>query len=359
MNTHAHLNRRRSRSGLSVLVALSCAVLLSSCFVNQRDLWASDKLSPSAPTTRTPTRANVPYGTDAAQKLDLYLPAVPAIGVIVWFHSGGWCCGDKSGVDPLILSKIDRGYAVVSVNYRLVPSVTAEQQLADGDRAVRFVKATRSSWGAGAGKVIAAGGSAGGNIALLLAAVPGYFRGPDLGALGGIDPRVDAVISLVGPSDLRPYIDGSVPGMGAGLAEGFLGCSNLGANWPTTTTTTQPQSSSSSSSTTSSTTTTIARQVPMPPCDPARVLKFSPVFWAVLTVFLSGSGHLPPAYLAYGDLDTLVPPVSQGIVLHDWWAAAGNWLATYYDNPPGGDHNLSYNVNATAFELWLNFYGAP
>jgi acetyl esterase/lipase len=223
-------------------------IVLSGCLVNQRDLWASDKLAASAPTTRAATLTDVPYGNDPLQKLDLYLPAAPSIGIIIWVHSGGWCCGGKSNVDPLILSQLDRGYAVASVNYRLAPSVTAEQLLADGDQAVRFVKAKRSSWGAGAGKVLIAGGSAGGTIALLLAATPGYFAGPELGALGGIDPRVDAVISLVGPSDFRTYIDGSISRYGRNLAEGFLGCSNLGENFPTTTTTTTPSSSSSSSS---------------------------------------------------------------------------------------------------------------
>ncbi|HBU01336.1 MAG TPA: hypothetical protein DEB20_02015, partial [Acidimicrobiaceae bacterium] len=121
--------------------------------------------------------------------------------------------------------QVDRGYAVASVNYRLAPGVTAEQMLGDGDQAVRFIKANRSSWGAGAGKVIASGGSAGGTIALLLAAAPGYFAAAGPGPLSGIDPKVDAVISLVGPSDLRSYIEGSTGGWGPGVAEGFLGCS--------------------------------------------------------------------------------------------------------------------------------------
>ncbi len=350
------MKSRVVRIGSGAMVVLSLTLLLSSCFVNQNGLWASDKLSPSAPATRAASRSDIPYGSGALQKLDLYLPPTSPRGIIIWFHAGGWCCGNKSDVDPLILSEIDRGYAVASVNYRLVPAVTAEQQLADGDQAVRFIKATRASWGAGAGKVIIAGGSAGGTIALLLAAAPGYFAGPALGSLAGVDPRVDAVVSLVGPSDLRPYVAGEVNGWSQGLAEGFLGCSNLGSTWPTTTTSSQLASSTTSSS---STTTTVARPGPMPACDPARVLKFSPVFWAVLTVYFGGSGHLPPAYLAYGDLDTLVPPASQGIVLHDWWAAGGNWLATYYDNPPLIGHSLSYEVNATAFNLWLGFFSAP
>ena len=344
-------SKKLLKVGRVALGVLLSTVVLSSCLVNQRELWASDKLSPSAPTTRVVTRANIPYGSDPLQQLDLYLPAGPAIGILIWFHSGGWCCGDKSGVDPLILSQVDRGYAVASVNYRLAPGATAEQMLADGDQAVRFIKANRASWGAGAGKVVVAGGSAGGTIALLLAAAPGYFAAAGLGPLSGVHPKVDAVISLVGPSDLRSYIEGSIGGWGLGITEGFLGCSNRGSNWPTTTTTTTGSLSSRA--------TTVAMQGPMPPCDPSRVLKFSPVFWAVLTVFFSGSGSLPPAYLAYGDQDTLVPPSSQGIVLHDWWSAGGNWFATYYDNPSAGGHSLSYDVNATAFNLWLGLYGAP
>ncbi|MEX1218361.1 MAG: hypothetical protein WEA11_07575, partial [Acidimicrobiales bacterium] len=105
------------------------------------------------------------------------------------------------------------------------------------------------------------------------------------------------------------------------------------------------------------TTTTTVAPLPMPLCDPARVLKFSPILWAVLTVFFGGT--LPPAYLAYGNQDPTVPPSSQGVVLHDWWSAAGNWMTTYYDNPVKAGHNLSYDVNATAFNLWLRAFASP
>jgi acetyl esterase/lipase len=362
-----------------VLVFLALTVLLPSCLVNQLNISANDKLSPSTPTTRRVSLPNVSYGTDPLQKLDLYLPAASPIGIIIFFHSGGWCCGDKSEIDPLVLSQIDRGYAVASVNYRLVSGtteegqfaddvsrweasssgtgVTAEMQLADGDQAVRFVKAFWA-WGYGGGKVIVSGRSSGGHIALLLAAAPGIFSGPGLGALAGVDPRVDGVFSNVGPSDLRPYIDGSVPGWGRGIAEAYLGCSNLGSVWPTTATTSTTTTSGVPSSSSTTNTTTLTPPVPMPRCDPNRVLRLSPIFWAALTVFLGISGHLPPAYLAYGDQDTLVPPASQGNALHDLWASGGNFYATYYDNPTQIGHNLSYEINATLFNHWLNLYAA-
>ncbi len=376
------LKRHDVRFFRGALVFLALTVLLPSCLVNQLNISPNDKLSPSTPTTRPVSRPNISYGTDPLQKLDLYLPAVAPIGIIIFFHSGGWCCGDKAEIDPLTLSQIDRGYAVASVNYRLVsgttdegvlvdgisrreaPSsgteVTAEMQLADGDQAVRFIKAFWA-WGYGRGKIIVSGRSSGGHIALLLAAAPGIFSGPGLGALAGVDPRVDGVFSNVGPSDFRPYVDGSLSDWGRGLVEAFLGCSNLGTVWPPATTTTSTTTTTSgvpSSSPTSTTTTLLAPPVPMPRCDPNRVLRLSPMFWAALTVFLGISSHLPPAYLAYGDQDTLVPPASQGIALHDVWASGGNFYATYYDNPPLIGHSLSYEINATLFNHWLDLYAA-
>ena len=347
---------RRVRRARSMAFVLSLTIILSSCWVNQTDLWSSDKLPVESPTTRTVTRGNVAYGTDALQKLDLYMPSGSVRGVILWFHSGGWCCGERTHIDPVILSTVDRGYALVSASYRLVPAVTAEQQLADADRALRFVKATRESWGAGAGKVIVAGGSAGGTLALLLAGAPGYFSAEDLGPLATVDPRVDAVISLVGPSDLRPYIAGTVESWGPGLVEGFLGCSNRGSQWPTTTTTTTTTAISIVEPAISKLDVPSASSA-MPPCDPNRVLKFSPILWAIVAEMFDGD--LPPAYLAYGDQDMLVPPSSQGAPLHDRWSSGGSWLETYYDNPRAGGHNLSYEVNTTAFYLWLGLFGAP
>jgi len=349
LNTHVASvrgsKRRSSRAVVALLVAAT--VLLSGCLVNQRDLWAADKLRPDAPTSRPVSISNLPYGNDPLQTLDVYRPTTTPRGVILWFHPGGWCCGDKATVDPLVLATIDRGYVVVSANYRLAPAATAEQIVSDADRAVRFVKFQRGAWGVAGGKLIVAGGSAGGTLALLLGSAPGRFAASDLGPLAGVDPTVDAVVSLVGPSDLRPYIGAEIGGMGPGIVELFLGCSNLGSTWPAT----------GSTPVSSTTTSTTLAPVPMPPCDPARVLRFSPLFWTALAVLFGGD--LPPAYLAYGDQDGLVPPDSQGVVLHDWWSAGGSWLETYLDRPPAGGHNLSFDVNATAFSLWLGLFGSP
>ena len=316
---------------VSVLASLAMmALVASSCLVNQGALSANDKLPANAPTSMIPALNDVVYGPLAQHHLDVHRPTRAPVGVIVYFHSGGWCCGDENDVDALILSTIARGYVVVSVNYRLAPFSTAEQMMADGDLAVRWVRQHRSDWGAAGRKVIVAGGSAGGNLALMLAAAPARYKDRTLvPALNLVDSRVDGVISFVGPSDLRPYIDGAIPPStldGQELVENFLDCSNRGRVHPGTGTR-------------------------MPTCSDLRVLAFSPLFWANAAAMFGG--RMPPAYLGYGALDTLVPVWSQATPLHDAWAQTAGSGEVWLDVPPSAGHNLTHELNATAFYLWL------
>ena len=319
-----------------VVVALVVALVASGCYVNQRDLWASDKLALDAPTWLTPSRAVVKYGPADEQHLDLHRPLGNEIGVIVWLHSGGWCCGDHINTDPLILDQVRRGYAVVAVDYRRTPQDRLETIASDIDRAIRFVKSKRAEWGIETGKLVLGGGSAGGHLALLAASAPNVFVATDLPAnLRAIDPSVDAVVSFVGPSDLHPYIDHTITSDGIDgpyLVELLLGCSNMGTIDPIT-------------------------QTPYPPCTADQIRLGSPLFWAHVNVFFGG--RLPPVYLAYGAVDGLVPPGSQAEPLAFVWQQSAGFLATWLDIPPTGGHNLSYEINRTAFDLWLTDFASP
>src|SRR6266704_1043775 len=52
-------------------------------------------------------------------RLDLYVPNTGGpFPVVIWVHGGGWQTGDKSDPTPAI-REVNRGYAVVSINYRL------------------------------------------------------------------------------------------------------------------------------------------------------------------------------------------------------------------------------------------------
>lgn len=317
-------------------VVLTLGIVMTGCYVNQTDLFASDRLAPGAPTERAPSLSTIAYGPEVNQHLNVYLPSTPAIGVIMWLHGGGWCCGEQVNVDPLILDTIDLGYAVVSVDYRRAPEFHLDALASDVDRAVRFVKSKRAEWGIAAGKLVIGGGSAGGHMALLQATSAGSFVAPDLPAnLRAIDSHVDAAISFAGPTDLRPYIDGTIPDVvfsGQTLVEKLLGCSNRGTIDPAT-------------------------GRPFGPCTDLQVLRGSPLFWTVIDVMFGTK--LPPVYLGYGDLDQLVPPDSQGEPIAYVWQDSAGFLATWLDRPTQGGHNLSFDLNRTAFQLWLRTFAAP
>ena len=90
-----------------------------SCWVNQDNIAIADRANPSATVTIARQSLDVAYGPDAAQLLDVYAPAGTTRGTIVYFHSGGWTGGSKTIVPPVVFQQLDRGWAVVSVDYRL------------------------------------------------------------------------------------------------------------------------------------------------------------------------------------------------------------------------------------------------
>jgi acetyl esterase/lipase len=70
------------------------------------------------------TKMDQPYGSDAAQKMDVYLPegrSAASTPVLVLIHGGGWNSGDKRDFISYIDSFRTRmpHYAVFNLNYRL------------------------------------------------------------------------------------------------------------------------------------------------------------------------------------------------------------------------------------------------
>ncbi|HEX7688411.1 MAG TPA: alpha/beta hydrolase [Burkholderiaceae bacterium] len=118
------------------------------------------------------------YGPDAAQRLDVYLPnQAPAPGsapmpVILFVHGGGWARGDKAMhrvVDPKVGHWVGRGWAVVSIDYRMLPTPVATQE-DDVAAALAFAQAQAPQWGADPKRFVLMGHSAGAHLVALLAA---------------------------------------------------------------------------------------------------------------------------------------------------------------------------------------------
>lgn len=103
----------------------------------------------------------------------LYVPRDPRPGVMLFFHGGGWVTGDLEMNDVLCRDlAAQSGTPVLSVDYRLAPEHPFPAPIEDGLAAVSWIAAGglgASLPSGGAGPLLLAGHSAGGNIAAALA----------------------------------------------------------------------------------------------------------------------------------------------------------------------------------------------
>ncbi|MEM8736929.1 MAG: alpha/beta hydrolase [Planctomycetota bacterium] len=128
-----------------------------------------------APPPHPPDRRNLVYAELTGQQLllDLYRPDTqrPA-PVVVYFHSGGWRAGSKDACKLQWLTRY--GFAVASVNYRLLPRYRFPTQVHDAKAAVRFLRAHADTFGLHPEQFVAAGLSSGAYLACMLGLTAGH-----------------------------------------------------------------------------------------------------------------------------------------------------------------------------------------
>jgi acetyl esterase/lipase len=99
---------------------------------------------------------------------------IPA--AIVFFFGGGWVGGTPEQFFPHCKYLASRGMMAMAAEYRVRRrhGTTPFECVADGKSAIRWVRANADRLGIDAKRVVAAGGSAGGHVALCTAMVPGF-----------------------------------------------------------------------------------------------------------------------------------------------------------------------------------------
>jgi len=169
----------------SATIFFALIVIFSSC-------KKSDSPDPASQETIT---KNVSYGSNAQQKMDIYLPAgrnSSTTKVMIMIHGGGWNTGDKTDLDVYVdsLRKRDPSYAVFNLNYRLAnaPDIFPAQEN-DIKTAVEFIYNKRSEYNI-SDKFVLLGASAGAHLALL----QGYKN------ITTVKPK--AIVDFFGPTDL-------------------------------------------------------------------------------------------------------------------------------------------------------------
>ena len=204
-------------------------------------------------------------------RLDVYRPPgrhrVPAV---IYMHGGGWVSGDKRAGAVWSVPFAMSGYAVVSVGYRLAEVAPAPAAIEDVRCAIRWVAAHADAYNIDPDRLITAGESAGGHLALM-----GALLQQDDGfdaACEGEAPRVRAVLNVAGVTDVED------------LLRGMLSGSPARVDWPFAVT-----------------------WIGQTPDAIVRARRTSPISWV--------RAQAPPVFTAHGEIDTLVP-FRHAVVLH-------------------------------------------
>ncbi len=173
---------------------------------------------------------DVPYATTSpAQRLDIYLPerGEGPFPVILFIHGGAFMMGDKRDFQiSSFLGGLERGYAVVGINYRLSGEAVFPAGLQDVKAAVRWLRARAGTYLLDQGRIAACGESSGANFAAMIGATEGVALFDD-SRLGDLGPSagVQAVVDWFGPTDFLK--------MDEQLAAGGLGpCDHGGPDSP-------------------------------------------------------------------------------------------------------------------------------
>jgi acetyl esterase/lipase len=138
-----------------------------------------------------------------AQRLDIYLPdkISGALPVIVAIHGGAFMMGDK-GDDQLkpVIAGLKRGYAVISINYRMSGEAVFPANIADVKAAIRWIRSNSKKYSLDTARIAVWGDSAGGYLAALAGTSGGVSELEDL-SLGNAaySSKVQAVIDWFGP----------------------------------------------------------------------------------------------------------------------------------------------------------------
>ena len=142
-------------------------------------------------------------GADPAHRLDIHLPVESNGLAVLWLHAGGWTAGDRTGTGPVADQFVADGAVVFSADYRLTPAHVFPAQIHDVKRAIRWIKCHRADYPYR--RLVVAGASAGGHLAVLAATSAGAFEPADL------PPQRAAHDSSVDGSGLPQRIDGPHP----------------------------------------------------------------------------------------------------------------------------------------------------
>lgn len=254
-----------------------------------------------------PGAAGLVYATPPSGplRLDVFQPdgAADLRPVVLFLHGGAWSKGSRAEITlpnmagtRTVQGLLQRGYAVVSADYRLSSVAKWPAQLSDAKAAVRWIRSNGARYRLDPNRIAVWGKSAGGQLAAMVGVTGDDPRFAGDEGPRGVSSAVRAVLDWFGPTDLRALAaarDGSHHRDRIADLTGLLGCPAAG-------------------------------------CPPDALDAASPVH-------VTAAGGLPPFLIQHGEADQLVP-VAQSRALADILRQRGGTaeLVTY----PGVHHEF-------------------
>ncbi len=180
----------------------------------------------SAQKTEYATITNIPYYSEAIANtdpyikercvLDIYYPKnTKSFATVIWFHGGGLTAGNKELPEGLK----DKGFCVVSVNYRLSPKVKVQKCIEDAAVAIAWAFNNITAYGGDKSLIIVSGHSAGAYLALMTGLDKKWLKadGIDANSIAGLIPLSSQTITHFairnerGIPETQPIVDEFAP----------------------------------------------------------------------------------------------------------------------------------------------------
>ena len=164
----------------------------------------ASQITPSS--SPTPTQSTIPtaaatykdvsYGTDPAQKFDVYIPQTSAsqLPLIIFVHGGAWIAGDKRDVSPIANFLANQGFVVINMNYRLLPDFSYPAPMEDIQMVLQWIHQNSEQYKIDVAHIGMSGHSAGGHLIALYA----LTQDKNYIECGSALPRVYAIAPMAG-----------------------------------------------------------------------------------------------------------------------------------------------------------------
>ena len=148
-------------------------VLASAQGQGLRDRWReriAQRMEQRMEEPPAPGATEYSYGKEPLQTLDFWPGAGPTAPLVVFVHGGAWKAGDKRSATGALKVEHWRaaGYAVASLDYRLVPAVPVEHSAQDVADAVGWLRAQAATLHVDPNRIVLVGHSAGAHLVALV-----------------------------------------------------------------------------------------------------------------------------------------------------------------------------------------------